>query len=360
MIEIGSLMVHHDGAAWSDGVRFRQSIVHKQEEAMQIFAALTGGMVAIGAIAAAPATVVAQAYPTKTVRVIVPHPPGGPGDVPPRGFAQALSQSMGQPFVIENREGADGLIGAEACMKAAPDGYTLCATSAGVIQVNPALRKEPTYDVTKFTAIVHTGTLRQLILANASTPGNTMKEVFAAAKAKPGSITVGTFGGINLASLFVGWTKAELGLEFYPIPYKSASQSVQAAMAGDVNIVSFAAGPGAKMVQSGKLKALAISPRRFNLLPDVPSLREAGVAFDFNTWWGWFAPLGLPRDIVRRLNAEVARLIADPQFNANFIASQGLASDHPAGASPEEFEKFMKAEQEEFQKLAKLVGLRQQ
>ncbi|OGA00466.1 MAG: hypothetical protein A3H35_11045 [Betaproteobacteria bacterium RIFCSPLOWO2_02_FULL_62_17] len=327
---------------------------------MKNFASLISSMVAIGAIAVAPATVLSQVYPTKTVRVIVPHPPGGPGDVPPRGFAQALSQKMGQPFVIENREGADGLIGAEACMKAAPDGHTLCATSAGVIQVNPVLRKEPTYDLTKFTAIVHTGTLQQLMLANASTPGNTMKEVFAAAKAKPGSITVGTFGGINLASLFVGWTKAELGIEFYPIPYKSASQSLQASMAGDVNIVSFAAGPGAKMVQAGKMKALAISPRRSNLLPEVPSLREAGVGFDFKTWWGWFAPAGLPRDIVRRLNGEISQLMAEPQFNAKFITSQGLATDHPAGASAEEFEKFIRAEQEEFQKLARLLGLKPQ
>lgn len=320
---------------------------------------LIAGMGCVIAIAAAPVAT-GQTYPVKTVRVIVPHPPGGPGDVPPRGLAQALSQKMGQPFVIENREGADGLIGAEACMKAAPDGYTLCATSAGVMAVNPLLRREPSYDLSKFTAIVHTGTLQQLMLANPSTPGNTMKEVFAAAKAKPGSITVGTFGGINLASLFVGWTKAELGLEFYPIPYKSASQGVQASMAGDVNMVSFAAGPGAKMVQSGKMKALAISPRRFNQLPEVPSLREAGIGFDFNTWWGWFAPLGTSRDIVRRLNNEIAGLMAEPQFNAKFIASQGLAVDHPAGASPEEFEKFIKSDLDAFQKLAKLLGLKPQ
>ncbi len=327
---------------------------------MKYLASSILGLVVFGTIAAAPATAWSQAYPAKAVRVIVPHPPGGPGDVPPRGFAQALAQKLGQAFVIENREGADGLIGAEACMKAAADGYTLCATSAGVIQINPALRREPTYDLTKFTAIVHSGTLQQLMLANTSTPGNTMKEVFAAARAKPGSITVGTFGGINLASLFVGWTKAALDLEFYPIPYKSASQSVQAAMAGDVNIVSFAAGPGAKMVQSGKMKALAISPRRSSLLPEVPSLREAGVGFDFNTWWGWFAPVGLPREIVRRLNGEIAQLIADPQFNAKFIASQGLVTDQPAGASAEEFEKFIRTEQEEFQKLVKLLGLKPQ
>jgi len=327
---------------------------------MKIPTPLFLGAAMAGVMACLPALVLAQAYPAKTVRVIVPHPPGGPGDVPPRGLAQALAQRMGQPFVIENREGADGLIGAEACMKAAPDGYTLCATSAGVILVNPALRKEPSYDLSKFTPVVHTGTLQQLILANSSVPAANMKELFALAKAKPGAFTVGTFGGINLASLFVGWTKAELGLEFYPIPYKSASQGVQASMAGDVHIVSFAAGPGSKMVQSGKMKAFAISPRRSNLLPEVPSLREAGVGFDFTTWWGWFAPAGTPREVARRLNGEIGKLIAEPQFNAKFITSQGLVTDHPAGASIEEFEKFIRVEQEEFQQLARLLGLKPQ
>jgi tripartite-type tricarboxylate transporter receptor subunit TctC len=304
-------------------------------------------------------TAQAQSWPAKPVRVIVPHPPGGPGDVPPRGMTQALSQSMGQSFILENREGADGLIGAEACMKAAPDGYTFCATSAGVMMVNPMLRVSPSYDLTRFTAVVHTGTLQQLMLAHPSVPGNTMKEVLAAAKAKPGAITVGTFGGINLASLFVEWNKSQ-GIEFYPIPYKSATQGAQAAIAGDVHIVSFAAGPGFKMVQAGKMKALALSPKRADVAPGVPGLRESGIGFDFNTWWGWFAPAGLPRDITRRMNAEIAKLIAEPQFHAKFIASQGLATDHPTGASPEEFEKFIRAEQEEFARLVKMVGIKPQ
>jgi tripartite-type tricarboxylate transporter receptor subunit TctC len=315
---------------------------------------------ATAALAATPLAAFPQTYPAKTVRIIVPHPPGGPGDVPPRGFAQALSQSMGQAFIIENREGADGLIGAEACAKSTPDGYTLCATSAGTMVVNPLVRKEATYDVSRFAPIVHTGTLQQLILANPKVPANSLQELFALAKAKPESVTVGTFGAINLASLFVQWSKSQ-GIVFYPIPYKSASQSLQSSMAGDVHVVSFAAGPGAKLVQAGKMKALAISPRRNDkLLPGVPSMREAGAHFDFTTWWGWFAPAGVERGIVRRLNGEIARLIADPQFNAKFLASQGLATDVHAGESPEAFEKFIKAELEEFQKLMKLVGLQPQ
>jgi tripartite-type tricarboxylate transporter receptor subunit TctC len=187
-----------------------------------------------------------------------------------------------------------------------------------------------------------------------------MKEVLALAKAKPESITVGTFGSINLASLFVQWTRAELGVAFYPIPYKSASQGLQAALAGVVHIVSFAMGPATKLIKAGKLKALAISPKRVSALPDVPSLREAGIGFDFTTWFGWFAPAGAARDSVRRLNGEIAKLLADPAFNAKFIASQGLASDWPTGASPEDFDKFIKGELEEFIKLTRTVGLKPQ
>ncbi|MCC6473429.1 MAG: tripartite tricarboxylate transporter substrate binding protein [Burkholderiales bacterium] len=311
-------------------------------------------------IVLAPPAALSQAWPARTVRIVVPHPPGGPGDVPPRGFAQSLSQSLGQPFIVENREGADGLIGVEAVRKSAPDGYTFIATSAGTMIVNPSMRRNPPYDVFKFTPIVHTGTLQQLILAALKAPGHTLQELFAAAKAKPEAITVGTFGSINLASLFVDWSKAN-GMRFYPVPYKSASQGLLAIQAGQVDIVTFAAGPGSRLVQAGKLKALAISPRRNDrLLPGVPSLREAGASFDFTTWWGWFAPAGIERGIVARLNGEVAKLIADPGFNAKFLASQGLDTGVNAGESPEAFDSFIRRELSEFQDLMRLVGIKPQ
>jgi tripartite-type tricarboxylate transporter receptor subunit TctC len=205
---------------------------------------------------------------------------------------------------------------------------------------------------------VHTGTLQQLILAIPSLPANSMKELFALAKAKPESVTVGTFGAINLASLLVEWARADLGVRFYPIPFKSASQSLQSALAGDVQVISFAMGPAMKLLQSGKLKALALSPKANPALPGVPGLKEAGVGFEFTTWWGWFAPAGTPRDIVRRLNGEIAKLLADPGFNAKFIASQGLIADSATGASPEEFERYVKEELEDFTKLMKLTGLK--
>ena len=317
--------------------------------------------IAASAMAGAPLATLAQSYPAKAVRIIVPHPAGGPADVPPRGLAEAVAESMGQPFIVENREGADGIIGAEACAKAEPDGHTLCSMSNGVAVVNPIVRKDTPYDMSRFAPVVQIGTLYSLILAIPSVPANSMKELLALAKAKPDSITVGTYGSINLASLFVQWTKARLAASFYPIPYKSASQGLRAALAGEVQVVSFALGQGAKLVQAGKLKAMGInSPKRVKQLPDVPTLRESGIDMDFNSWFGWFAPAGTPRDIVRRLNGEVARLIADPQFNAKFVASQGLASGWPTGAPPEDFEKFLHSEREEFIKLAKIAGIKPQ
>jgi tripartite-type tricarboxylate transporter receptor subunit TctC len=310
---------------------------------------------------AAPVAVLAQAYPAKTVRVIVPHPPGGPGDVPPRGLAQMLSQSLRQPFVVENREGADGIIGAEACAKAPADGYTVCSMSNGVVLVNPIIRTNMPYDTARFAPVVQIGTLYSLMLAIPSLPASSMSELLALAKAKPDSVSVGTYGSINLASLFVQWTKAQLGVSFYPIPYKSASQGLQAALAGDVQLVSFALGQGSKLVQAGKLKALAVNAqRRLESMPNVPTLRESGVEVDYRSWFGWYMPAGAPREVVFRLNGEVSKLIADPQFNAKFIASQGLASDWPTGASPEDFEKFIRTEREDFLRLAKVAGIKPQ
>jgi tripartite-type tricarboxylate transporter receptor subunit TctC len=313
------------------------------------FAAALGSLAAYG-----------QAYPVKTVRVIVPHPPGGPGDVPPRGIAQALSQSMGQPFVIENREGADGQIGVEAALKAAPDGYTLLQTSSGALVINPTLKKDITYDVSRFTPIILTGLMQQLILVGSNFPVNSLKELLEQVKAKPESVTMGTMGSVDVANLFVQFVKAELGASFYPIPYKSSSQALQAALAGDVQVVSFALGPAIKLVQSGKLKALAISPKRSKGMPGVPSLRESGVPLDFAVWFGWFAPGGTPRDIVRRLNGEIGKLLADPAFHAKFLASQGFSGEPPAGLSAEESEKFIQSDVVEFQRLVKITGIKAQ
>ena len=308
---------------------------------------------------AAPFAVHAQAYPTKAVRIIVPHPAGGPGDVPPRGFAQVLSQVMGQPFVVENRDGADGIIGVDACAKSPGDGYTLCSTSNGSTIVNSVVRTKLPYDPFKdLVGVVQTGTLYSMIMATPSVPANSMVEVLALLKAKPESITLGTYGAINMAAMVGQFTKSRMGAAFFPIPYKSASQALQAGLAGQVQVVGFALGAASRHVKAGKMKPLAVnSEKRLPGFPDVPTLKEIGIDVNYRSWFAFFAPAATPRDIVRRINVEVAKIIADPQFKAKFLTSQGLETDFPTGASPEEFEKFLLQEREDFIRLVKVANI---
>ena len=301
----------------------------------------------------------AQSYPTKAVRIIVPHPVGGPGDIPPRGFAQGLTQAMGQAFVVENRDGADGIIGADACAKAAPDGYNICSMSNGVTIVNSVVRPKLSYDPFKdFVGIVQTGTLYSMIMATPSVAANSMVELIALLKAKPESITLGTYGAINMAAMMGQFTKARMGAAFYPIPYKSASQALNAALTGDVQVVGFALGAAATHVKAGKMKAMAInSEKRLPAFPNVPTLKELGIDVNYRSWFAFFAPAAVPRDIVRRLNIEVTKMIVDPAFKAKFLTSQGLETDFPTGASPEEFAKFLLEEREDFIRLVKVANI---
>lgn len=303
--------------------------------------------------------VAAQAYPTKAVRIIVPHPVGGPGDIPPRGFAQGLSQAMGQPFVVENRDGGDGVIGVDACAKAAPDGYTICSTSNGTTIVNSVVRPKLSYDPFKdLVGIVQTGTLYSMIMARPEVPAGNITEVLALLKAKPESLTLGTYGAINMAAMVGQFTKSRMGAAFYPVPYKSASQALNAALAGDVQVVGFALGAASIHVKAGKMKPLAVnSDKRLPAFPNVPTLKEAGIDVNYRSWFAFFAPAATPRDVVRRINAETAKMIADPQFKAKFLTSQGLETDFPTGASPEEFAKFLLEEREDFIRLVKVANI---
>jgi tripartite-type tricarboxylate transporter receptor subunit TctC len=304
----------------------------------------------------------AQSWPSKSVRIIVPHPPGGPADVPPRGMAQSLSQTLGQPFVIENRDGADGMIGAEACARAAPDGYTLCATSSTVITLNPEIRLKLPYDPPKdFTPVIYFGVVYGAILTHPSVTAKTMRELVNMAKAKPDSITWGTLGGTSVGPVFMGWFKNNLGVSFYQIPYKSTTQALQATVAGDVNMVAYALGPAVPLIRAGKLRALAvIGGDRSPLLPDVPSLKEAGYEVDLPTWFGMFAPAGTPVEIINRLNAEIAKLILDPQFRAKFLTTQGIERNAVTAASPEKFAEYIQADREMVTKILRIAGIQKQ
>ncbi len=307
-----------------------------------------------------PLTSQAQNWPTHAVRILVGTPAGGPGDVVSRGAGQVLQQVFGQPFVVENRVGADGMIAGEACAHAAPDGYTLLTADNYAITVNPVIRSKRAYDPMKdLVPIVHYGYLNAAILVHPSVPAKTLKELFELAKAKPNTITWGAYGLNSSSHFYIEWLRNADGIQFYNVPYKAASLAFPAMLAGEVQVAIFAVGPAAQQVKSGKARALAVTTgRRSSQMPDVPTYKEAGLDVDIGTWFGLFGPSGLPGELVNRLNAEVAKgIVNNPENREKFLTSQGIEVFDAAGRSPQEFAAILGPEKARFAKIAQVAKI---
>jgi tripartite-type tricarboxylate transporter receptor subunit TctC len=304
-----------------------------------------------------------QSYPTRTVRIIVPHTAAAPFDGELRAFAQSLTQSLGQAFVLENRDGADGAIGAEACARSAADGYTLCATTSSVISLNPAVYQKLAYDPARdFAPIIQVGVLNSAIVAHPSVPVNSFGELLDLARAKPDSITWGTMGNTSLSTLLIGWLKAKRSILFYAVPYKNATQGMTATLAGEVQVTAYALGQIVPMVKAGKLKALAVAAsKRSAFLPEVPTTGEFGVDLSaLHNWIGLFAPAGSPREVILRVNAEVAKVMASPGFKEKFQLSRGIEPDEYTGVPPDAFADYLKADREAYAEFVAAIGLKKQ
>lgn len=303
----------------------------------------------------------AQAYPLKAVRIIVPHPAGSVVDVPIRGAAQAWSQALGQPFVVDNRAGAEGMIGAEACAKGAPDGYTLCGTDSLVISLNPVTRSKLPYEPRRdFTPVVQLGFLTTAVVVNPSVPVKSMEELIALARAKPGAVSWGSWGVVSLANIYIEWLRQSKGVTFLNVPYKSALQSTQAVLAGEIQVSLFGAGPAAAQQKAGKLRVIAVNGEtRSEILPEAPSFKEAGIDMPIRVWFGLFAPAGTPADIVQRLNGIVAKALPDREFKAKFLTSQGLELVGPAGGTPAQFAAFLQGERAVYENIVKVTGIKE-
>ncbi|OGA00834.1 MAG: hypothetical protein A3H35_10890 [Betaproteobacteria bacterium RIFCSPLOWO2_02_FULL_62_17] len=302
----------------------------------------------------------AQNWPGKTVRIVVPHTAAAPFDGELRAFAQALTQVFGQPFVMENRDGADGAIGAEACAKSAPDGYTLCATTSSVVSLNPAIYAKLPYDpVRDFAPIIHVGVLNSVIIANPSLAANSFRELLQLARANPDAVTFATMGNTSFGSLLLGWLKAKQGIAFYGVPYKNATQGMTATVAGEVQVTTYALGQIVPMLKSGKLKALAmVGGKRSGFLPDLPTLAEEGLDMPVpRNWIGMFAPTGVAKDVIGRVNSEVAKVIASPGFKDKFMLARGVEADEFTGGSADAFAAFLKTDREEYARIVSAIGL---
>jgi tripartite-type tricarboxylate transporter receptor subunit TctC len=300
----------------------------------------------------------AQAYPTRTVKIVSPFPPGGPTEFVQRLIADRLQATLGQPFVIENRPGgAGGTVGAKSVATAEPDGYTLLFSSPGPLVTAAAIYRKLDYDPVKsFAPIAMTLIAPQMLVVHPSVPAKTLQELVAYAKARPGDVKFASSGYGTQPHMLGEMLRLAAGIDIAHVPYRGAGQSVTDVTAGQVPMIFEATSVLMSHVQSGRLRALAIcTEERSKLLPDVPTTGEAGYPTLLASFWsGFLAPAGTPEPIVGKLNATINDILRSPE------AQTGLArlnADVRIG-SPQDFARFIAAEAPRWAQIAKAANIR--
>ena len=297
------------------------------------------------------------AYPGKPIRLLVGFAPGGGTDLLARAMAQPLGELLGQQVTIDNRAGAGGIIATELGAKAAPDGYTLLVGSSAGFAINPNLMAKLPYDPVKDFAPVGTfATLSYVVDVHPSLPAKTLKDLLALVRAKPGAINYGSAGQGSSTHLAIEQFAQMAGVKLTHIPYKGNTPAMTALMSGEVAMVFDPVLTSAPMVKSGRVRALAVTTaRRSALLPDVPTVAEAGIkGYESGNWFGVFAPAGTPRDIVERLNAAINKTMTRPDMKDK-LASQG--ADALTG-SPAELAALVQRELAKFAAIIKAAGVK--
>ena len=297
----------------------------------------------------APGVLLAQAYPSKPVRLIVTYPPGGSSDLMARIIGQKLNEHWGQPVVIESKPGAAGSIGMEYAARQPADGYTFVIGNLQPASVNPLITKVP-YNIDRdFIPVALTTTGPNILVVPAASPFKTLGELLAAARAKPGAINFATSGPGSLSHLAAELIMRQANLKMAHIPYKGGGQAIIDVIAGQVQMIVSDALPVAQHLKSGKVRPLAItSAKRSPLFPDIPTFAEGGLqGLAVVNWWGVFLPAGTPQPIVNQLHAGLVKVMADPDLKERFA---GLGVEAHA-STQDEFRAFMASEKAMYTKL---------
>lgn len=303
-----------------------------------------------------PLAALAQAWPTKPVKIIVTTPPGLPPDVLARGLAQQLEARLGQPFIVENRPGANTIIGVQACAAAAPDGYTLCLTLNDSVSMNPHLYNKLPYDPDKSLApVAILAWPNSVIVANAQSGIKTFKDAVALSKAKPGTLNWGSFGNGSSSHLYLEWIRSRTSWDVTHVPFNGGA--VQPTLANQVQLTYLAIGALKPHIDSGKLVPLAVAgAQRSIFLPDVPTFGEVGLGeFYVRTWFGLFAPAGTPAAIVNELNKQSVAIVNDGAFRAKVMDVLTLT---PGKETPAEMQAYMKKDREVAGELVRIAKVK--
>ena len=296
----------------------------------------------------------AQDYPTKPVRIIVPFATGGPADVYARSVAQRLTESLGQSFIVDNRPGGGAVVGTDAAAKSAPDGYTLLMMSNAQTVNETLIPNKPYALLRDFIPVAPVNYSDLVLVAQPSLPANNLRELIAAAKAKPRALTFASSGPGTPYHMAGELLKAMAGVDMLHVPYKGSSGARTDVVAGHVNMMFDAVTTMSSQIKAGKVKAIATSGKvRSTVLPDVPTLDEAGVpGYESVIWLGIMAPANTPRAIVSKLNAEISRIAARADVKADW-AKQGAT---PMQMSPEAFSKYARDDVEKWAHIVKVSG----
>jgi tripartite-type tricarboxylate transporter receptor subunit TctC len=315
----------------------------------------TAGLALLGTAGGLPA--VAQQYPAKAIRFVIPYPPGGGSDTIARPLAQKLTESLGQQVIVDNRGGAGGNVGMELVAKAPPDGYTIVMALTAQLAVNPALYRKIPYDpVRDFEPVTLLGSGVYILVVHPSLPAKSVKELIALAKARPGEITYASSGSGSGGHLAGELLKMEGGVDLTHVPYKGGGPALIALLAGEVQVLFATQAASAQHIRSGRIRALGVSTaRRSPTMPELPTLAEAGLPdYDSGVWYAILAPAGTPQGIVARLNAEFLKALKQPDYRALLEKS----AIEPIGSTPDELGRFIKSELAKYAKVVKDANIR--